>query len=385
MQKLFLMALIVPLLAACSAFISPTADQAAIATLAEEMLVQHTQTASNEAIATPAPLEQPAIHPLASLVYLYDDRLWLINSAGEPQAILHQASYASPSTDGQRVLYAAGDPSDIYLKDLATGEVRQLTDTPGVIESTPRFAVGSSWVIYHFMPADQMGPWSGYLGAVDLQTGETRILDAQNGSGSPYALARDGAKIAYGGDSAWVFSWSSGAQKMEMASFNLNLYKIFFDSATWSPDSQQVAWTIRGEFMGQGDYQAGVVIFDLASRTHYLIHNYALTAGSGFSNPISWSPDGGWLAAVLHNDQPGRRSSTLWLMKTNDSQQHSVSDASNPVWKPDSATLVYTQWPEQGDGSASLARIMAMQIGAWTSEPLSLPPASVILDWIRLP
>jgi WD40 repeat protein len=371
-------------LTGCTAPAQP--DQTAVATVTAEMMTEQvtpTQATTEIPVLQTA---QPSAHPLTGLVYLYDDRLWLVGQNGQPTAILHQASYATPSTDGQRVLYASGDPSDLFMQDLATGEVRQLTNTPNIAESYPHFWPGKpEMVVYHFVNSEDVGISAGFLGAVNVNSREQLVLDAQNSSFSTFALADDGQHIAYGGAKAMIYTWGSGPQQMEMASFSLNLFKVFFDSAAWAPGGQQLAWTIRGEFMGEGDYQAGVVIFDLATHTHWLLHNYALHAGSDFSNAITWSPDGQWLAAALYGDVPGQRSATLWLIQPTSGAEHSVSFASSPVWAPDGLRLVYTQWPDpaQGNFTAQDARIILMQTGSWTTEALSLPPGSIVMDWIK--
>lgn len=382
-RLVFLGLLSVLVLTSCTAPSPPTETGPATATV--ELMPEQVDLPQSNTETPAAQINQTPVNPLTGLVYLHDDRLWLVGTDGQPIAILHQASYATPATDGTRVLYASGDPSDIFLKDLATGIVRQLTDTTNIVEQYPRFMPGRpDTVVYHYVNFEDFGPSAGYLAAINLETGEQIILDSQNSSAAIFALSNDGQHIAYGGSQAMLYTWGSGTQQMELASFNLNLYKIFFDSAAWAPDGHQLAWTIKGEFMGEGDYQAGVVVFDLATHTHWLLHNYAPEAGGEFSNPITWSSDGQWLATALYGDVPGQRSATLWLIRLSDGSTYSVSFASTPVWAPDGQRLVYTQWPDPalGNFTAQDARIILMQTGSWITEELHLPPGSVVFDWI---
>jgi Tol biopolymer transport system component len=346
------------------------------------------QATSQADLETPAPaLEPTPAHPLAGLVYLSDDRLWLVGRDGQAEAVLDQASYTTPSTDGARLVYAAGEPEDLFLKDLATGEIRQLTNTPTISERFPRFQNGTSRVIYHFVSVDEMGISAGYLGQIDLASGETNVLDSRNISGSPFVLSPDGTKIAYGGAPAMVYTWSGGAQPLDPRAYGFNTYNLRLDSAAWSPDAGSLAWSFTGELSGQGDYQAGIVVFDLANHTHRLLHSYKLYAGGEFSYPLAWSSDGAWLAAELHGETPGRRSSTLWLMHMPDGGEFSIQNASGPHWRPDGQNLFYTQWPDpsQGNFTAFDAQLMWMDIAVRTSEAQPLPPGSQILDWIELP
>jgi hypothetical protein len=376
-------------LAGCRLSDAPAPDKTAAATV--ETIARMdvpSQSTSQAQLETSTPTSEPIpAHPLAGLVYLSDDRLWLVGRDGQATAILDQASYTTPSTDGSQVVYAAGDPGDLFLKDLVSGETRQLTHTPTISERFPRLASGISRVIYNYVKVDEMGLSAGYLGQIDLISGEMIALDNRNLSGSPFILSPDGTKIAYGGDPPMVYTWSGGAQPIDPQAYGLSAYNLRFDSAAWSSDSQSLAWSFTGELSGQGDYHGGVVVFDLANHTHRLLHDYKLYAGGEFSYPLAWNSSGEWLAAELHGETPGKRSSTLWLIHLPDGGEFSIQNASGPHWRPDGKGLIYTQWPDpsQGNFTAFDAQLMWMEVANRTREVLPLPSGSQILDWIEAP
>jgi len=234
---------------------------------------------------------------------------------------------------------------------------------------------------------DEMGLSAGNLGQIDLISGETIALDSRNLSGSPFVLSPDGSKIAYGGNPPMVYTWSGGVQPIDPQAYGFDTYDLRFDSTAWSPDSQSLAWSYTGELSGPGDYHGGVVVFDLVNHTYRLLYDYKLYAGGEFSYPLTWSSDGEWLAAELHGETPGRRSSTLWLTHMQDGGEFSIQNASGPHWRPDGKGLIYTQWPDpsQGDFTAFDAQLVWMDVATRANEVVPLPPGSQILDWIETP
>jgi len=129
------------------------------------------------AVSAPVPTPVPATptpvttypggsHVPIGLIYQSAGGLWQVNAEGESARIL-ELGEASPYTwpavspDGAQILYTGGD--DIWLADIATGERRNLTQTPDRSECCAQRALGQPDVIlFSSWPLGEGGMDSGH-------------------------------------------------------------------------------------------------------------------------------------------------------------------------------------------------------------------------------
>jgi hypothetical protein len=92
------------------------------------------------------------------------------------------------------------------------------------------------------------------------------------------------------------------------------------------------------------------------------------------------------LESILNGADPSlarsRKLSAAWM-----ADERSDGGEGAPYWRPDGKSLINSQWadPSQGGFAAFDAQLMWMNDARRTSEVLSRPPGSQILDWIGLP
>ena len=114
------------------------------------------------ATATDEPL--PPAHPVSGLTFSTNEGTWLIDARADVVLLTGQAM-ARISPDGQWIAYEAEDPttgiSDIWLIEKATGEVRNLTNTPDRYEVNPMWWLGrEDLVVFGSDPDPLDGVWN---------------------------------------------------------------------------------------------------------------------------------------------------------------------------------------------------------------------------------
>lgn len=108
---------------------------------------------------------------------------WIVDSDGFGRQLIDTGNDFVFNPESFQIAYLAPVyEEDIFLYDLISGETTQLTDTPDLLEGSLAFMTGSDLLAFNYMPQEQLGPWAGYLGAVDIKTGEYLILDDQSSS-----------------------------------------------------------------------------------------------------------------------------------------------------------------------------------------------------------
>jgi hypothetical protein len=318
---------------------------------------------------------------LNGLVYDSNQGLWML-SAARGARLLTSEYNAVISWDATRLLYvhANDEAEDIWLMDLATGDSRQLTDTPDRLER------GYQWwqanpdiIVFNYIPSEKLGPWSGYLGAYNLATDEYLILDGETGSNTNFALSPDGKTIAYdGGLLPILYRFGEGVSVFDTTTYGFQANRFY--SPAFSPDGSQLAW-MAIQTLYSDSPQISLVIFDLQSTTYRQYHSYTPQGGSELFGQITWSPDGQWLTFVTQAEQGSRVS--MWVIKADGSQEQSLGNASGAVWSPDSRYLLYFQWP--GPGSDQNPLVLMLEVGGWSTRQLDLLQPSSLSVWLDLP
>ena len=286
--------------------------------------------------------------------------LWLVGADGQPQ-LLSEQQYPTLSPDQQQILHSISYDGEIWLADLATGESRNLTNTPDKIEESFQWWPADPGVIvFNSRPAESLG---GYLATINADGTDYRVLDEEIGSISPAAPSPDGQTIAFDrGGEPWLYRLDGGLEPIDFSAFGLAAGKAGFPE--WFPDGKMLAWKVYGQ-----DGTSGVAVLDLVQGIGVLLHPYTILGGSEMFAELAWSPDGQWLANADQAEIAGERVS-LWVVRVDGSQEHYLGGrASSPVWSPDSRYLVYSQLPSDASAFDASQTMLVLTRGKGAFSP----------------
>jgi hypothetical protein len=333
---------------------------------------------------TPLPSTPPAQPPIpsapqvpetfAGLVFKGPGGLWRVGPDGEPIFLVDQPD-GQLSPDGTRLVYSIWEGNeDVWLVDLATGERRNLTQSPERYERYPQWWPARPEVIVF---TSEPGPFIDYGSptAIRLDGSDYRVLDEE--IGGLFALSPDGQTVAFGccENLGRLYDWDQGSQVFDPAQYGASIRKLYIPS--WSPDGRYLVWEVAGDLLDDGRWLLGLAVFDLESKTYWPLHPYEPIGGAMTAHYLSWSPGGDWIAFVAWLES--KEFASVWGVRPDGTEEFRLGPGIRPVWSPDGGWLVYTQWTKDLDNG-----VWAAQAGTWEQSQI-LPPGYQAVGWIDSP
>lgn len=333
-------------------------------------------------LATASP--SPPAHTASGLIFTNSDGTWWIDGQGEVQQLIDK-DRARPSPDGKWIAYLEEDPAnymgDIWLMEVSTGARNNITNTPDRDEGSPIWIPGRPDIILFGSDTETGMTNSAYPTIVGVDGTGYQILDQD--TGGLRDVSPDGEMFFYGGygETMLAYWWDSGMEVFDPSDFGLSVDKLFIPE--WSPDGNQIAWFVAGNFLSSETTQLGIAIFDMESATAELMHVYEPIGGSEFINNLAWSPDGEWLAFTTHSEPPATgRAPNLWVIRPDGSNEIYLGEGTVPVWSYDSKYLAF-----QALNEAQTEEVFLAEAGAWVVgriDDLPLPERILSLwDWVH--
>lgn len=185
----------------------------------------------------------------------------------------------SPSPDGERLAFASnrGGFWDLYLLDLSSGDVTQLTNTPEY-EGAPTWSPDGTFMAFEAYEDDNLNI---IVGPASDPLSEPIRLTASPASEHSPTWAPDGRHIAFISDGEVILA---NLDETDGGRFeNLSNTGLASEShPVWSPDGRRLAWASSSQSVGK----SGIYVWD-----------------SSRSVPAIWIGDGNWPAWNAAGDQ----------------------------------------------------------------------------------
>jgi TolB protein len=185
----------------------------------------------------------------------------------------------APSPDGEKIAFASNRNGfwDLYLLDLSSGEITQLTDTPEY-EGAPTWSPDGLFMAFESYENENLNIVVGP--ASDPLNDSVRLTASLSSDHSP-AWAPDGRHIAFISDGDVILA---DLDETDGSRFqNLSHTELAAEShPVWSPDGKSLAWATSSQSVGR----SGIYVWD-----------------SSKNIPAIWVGDGTWPAWNVSGNQ----------------------------------------------------------------------------------
>lgn len=253
-----------------------------------------------------------------------------ISTPGAPLPLASplQSALPTPEARAGRLLFHSNRTGsyDIYMLDLATGEITQLTDAPEN-EVEPAISPDGTQIVYGRTRLD----WSGQdLYLMNVDGTNQRLLVSMDGIATSPAWSPDGSQIVFYVTQASRFRIYTvspdGGEPRQLIEGTLNDMM-----PSWSPDGTHLVFT--SDRSGQADLY-------LASADGTILRQ--LTNSMADEWRARWSPDGRTI--VFQGNETG--SWQLYLLDVNSGEIEQLTegdeDSEMPFWSGDGRFIYYT-------------------------------------------
>ncbi len=169
-------------------------------------------------------------------------------NAGHTMRLTTVAAFHSPpiaNPEGTLIAVTASEklagPGHILLIDIATREIRQLTQEPALY-SEPCFSPDGETIAFAFDGVEVEGSTRG-VALADVETGDLTLLASDGYPLTPVSFSSDGTRIAYTSSVAYHNTWvasvgvdGSDAERLAVTSFHIIAWP------SYSPDGETLAY-----------------------------------------------------------------------------------------------------------------------------------------------
>ena len=189
------------------------------------------------------------------------------------------------------------DDSDLFMVDITTGAVKQLTDTPGVWEQYPSFSPDGMQIAF--------------VVRIDTET-EQNV--------PRYIYIMD----------------TNGSNRRELAYVTEDLGFMAFEGFHWSPDSRKITYSLNNFSISDYEHFYDIFMTDVAKGGYTNLTNSLYT----IEGDPDWSPDSKKIAYYSGSLNDGF---FTWVMDANGKNKTRLyQTGSSASWTPDGKGLIFT-------------------------------------------
>jgi dipeptidyl aminopeptidase/acylaminoacyl peptidase len=302
---------------------------------------------------------------------------------GAPSQLAPRASCClTVSADGRTLVYGVTAPDGRIVpasRFLPESGPASLFDSPAGLNLRP--GAFSSLLDLAFEGWDGSDPArTGIYLSIDngggLIWGTFKRLTTTKGSlrDVPLAFSPDGSKLLFArgtpgsedGDLYVIGIDGTGIHRLNPPSITVGHSDLFGSGASWSPDSQRVAFSGYG---GDGCTSATIYVVSVADATAQ-----AIVHPDGCATSARWSPDGSWIAFQRATNPGGGHD--VWLVHPDGTGPINLTDALPTgvccgQWSPDGSQMVV----QGGDASTSSVDLWIVNADGSGSRQLTTEPS----------